>query len=74
MPAGFSYLLLSELDLLLDLKRWQNTYPVAMADTEMYGFVTSSRKLIEVMDSITPAPTNPATRRDLFHIYTSCFS
>jgi hypothetical protein len=26
------------------------------------------------MDSITPAPTNPATRRDLFHIYTSCFS
>jgi len=39
----------------------------------MFGFLTSSHKLIEAMDSITSVQTEPATGRDLFHIYTSCF-
>jgi hypothetical protein len=68
MPGGVGCLLLSELDHILDLKRWQNTHFVSMVDREIYDLVTTSHKLIEVIDSVTPVPTNPVTRRDLFRI------
>jgi hypothetical protein len=39
-----------------------------MADTEILGFVTSSHKLIEAMDSKTPVTIRPVTGRNLVHI------